>query len=97
MLVVKCNVNSANRPRIPEEPQDVPESSNQNRVFRFGTYELDAGTGELRKDGKTRPRIQGQPLEILLHLLDHPSEVVTREELRQRLWPADTSSTTITV
>ena len=68
----------------------MPESPNQNRVFRFGTYELDAGTGELRKDGKTRPRLQGQPLEILLHLLDHPSEVVTREELRQRLWPADT-------
>ncbi len=68
----------------------MPESPHQNRLFRFGTYELDAGTGELRKDGKTRPRFQGQPLEILLHLLDHPSEVVTREELRQRLWPADT-------
>jgi DNA-binding winged helix-turn-helix (wHTH) protein len=90
MLVVKCSINTANRPRTPEEPRNVPESPNQNRVFRFGTYELDAGTGELRKDGKTRPRLQGQPLEILLHLLDHPSEVVTREELRQRLWPADT-------
>jgi cholera toxin transcriptional activator len=84
------NVNTANSHRIPEEPQNVPESPNQNRIFRFGTYELDAGTGDLRKDGKTRPRLQGQPLEILLHLLDHPSEVVTREELRQRLWPADT-------
>jgi cholera toxin transcriptional activator len=68
----------------------VPESSSQNRLFRFGTYELDAATGELRKDGKIRPRLQGQPFEILLHLLDHPAEVVTREELRQRLWPADT-------
>jgi len=68
----------------------VPESSNQNCLFRFGTYELDATTGELRKDGRSRPRLQGQPLEILLHLLDHPGEVVTREELRQRLWPADT-------
>jgi DNA-binding winged helix-turn-helix (wHTH) protein len=90
MLVVKCSINTANRPRTPEEPRNVPESPNQNRVFRFGTYELNAGTGELRKDAKTRPRLQGQPLEILLHLLDHPSEVVTREELRQRLWPADT-------
>jgi cholera toxin transcriptional activator len=44
----------------------------------------------LRKDGKARPRLQGQPLEVLLHLLDRPGEVVTREELRQRLWPADT-------
>jgi cholera toxin transcriptional activator len=68
----------------------VPETPNQNRLFRFGIYELDGSTGELRKDGKSRPRLQGQPLEVLLHLLDRPGEVVTREELRQRLWPADT-------
>lgn len=68
----------------------MPEIPRQNCLFRFGTYELDADTGELRRDGKSRPRFQGQPLEILLHLLDHPSELVTREELRQRLWPADT-------
>ena len=68
----------------------MPVTPNQNRVFRFGLYELDADSGELRKDGKTRPRLQGQPLEVLLHLLDRPGELVTREELRQRLWPADT-------
>jgi cholera toxin transcriptional activator len=68
----------------------VPETPNQNRLFRFGIFELDASTGELRKDGKSRPRLQGQPLEVLLHLLDRPGEVVTREELRMRLWPADT-------
>jgi cholera toxin transcriptional activator len=68
----------------------VPEIPNQNRLFRFGIFELDGATGELRKDGKSRPRLQGQPLEVLLHLLDHPGEVVTREELRLRLWPADT-------
>ena len=68
----------------------MPELANQNRLYRFGTYELDAGTGELRKDGKSRPRLQGQILEVLLHLLDRPGEVVTREELRLRLWPADT-------
>jgi cholera toxin transcriptional activator len=68
----------------------VPETPNQNRILRFGIYELDASTGELRKDGKSRPRLQGQPLEVLLHLLDRPGEVVTREELRRRLWPADT-------
>jgi len=66
----------------------VPEPTNQ--IFRFGMYELDGGTGELRKDGKPRPRVQGQPLEILLHLLAHPGDVVTREELRLLLWPADT-------
>jgi cholera toxin transcriptional activator len=68
----------------------VPETPNQNRLFRFGIYELDGSTGELRKDGRSRPRLQGQPLEILLFLLDRPGDVVTREELRQRLWPADT-------
>jgi cholera toxin transcriptional activator len=68
----------------------VPETPNQNRLFRFGIYELDGGTGELRKDGKSRPRLQGQPLEVFLQLLARPGEVVTREELRQRLWPADT-------
>ena len=68
----------------------MPETPNENRHFRFGIFELDASTGELRKDGKSRPRLQGQPLEVLLHLLDRPGEVVTREELRMRLWPADT-------
>lgn len=68
----------------------MPENSNPNRLFRFGTFELDGNTGDLRKDGKVRPRFQGQPLQVLLHLLEHPEEVVTREELRQRLWPADT-------
>ena len=90
MLAVKCNIHPVDTRHSAEEPQNVPESPIQNRFFRFGTYELDIVSGELRKDGKTRPRIQGQPLEILLDLLDHPGEVVTREELRQRLWPADT-------
>jgi DNA-binding winged helix-turn-helix (wHTH) protein len=68
----------------------VPESKNPNCIFRFGLYELDSVTGNLRKDGKARPRVQGQPLEVLLFLLDRSGELVTREELRQRLWPADT-------
>ena len=68
----------------------MPETPNQNRIFRFGLYELDGSTGELRKDGKSRPRLQGQPLEVLLHLLDHRGELVAREELRMLLWPADT-------
>src|ERR1700676_2954446 len=68
----------------------APEPTNQKSIFRFGLYELDGGTGELRKDGKPRPRVQGQPLEVLLHLLDHPGDVVTRDELRLLLWPADT-------
>jgi cholera toxin transcriptional activator len=68
----------------------VPQSTNQRSIFRFGLYELDSSTGELRKDGKLRPRIQGQPLEVLFHLVNNPGDVVTREELRAMLWPADT-------
>jgi cholera toxin transcriptional activator len=72
------------------EQPSVPEPINQKSIFRFGLFELDGGTGELRKDGKPRPRVQGQPLEVLLHLLAHPGDVVTRDELRLQLWPADT-------
>ena len=55
------------------------------KVVRFGTFELDAVQGELRKNGM-RVRLQGQPFQILLVLLETPGEVVTREALRQRLW-----------
>jgi len=67
----------------------VPEPA-PDRLYRFGIFELEASTGELRKDGKSRPRLQGQPLEVLLVLLERPGELVTREALRQRLWPPDT-------
>jgi DNA-binding winged helix-turn-helix (wHTH) protein len=76
--------------KIHREQLSVPEPTNQKSIFRFGLYELDGGTGELRKEGKARPRLQGQPLEVLMHLLAHPGEVVTREDLRLLLWPADT-------
>jgi len=66
------------------------EESGPNRLFRFGIYELESQTGELRKDGKNCPRLQGQPLQMLLMLLERPGELVTREDLRKRLWPADT-------
>lgn len=66
------------------------EPTNQKPIFRFGLFELDGVTGDLHKDGKARPRIQGQPLEILLYLLERPGDVVTREELRLQLWPVDT-------
>jgi DNA-binding winged helix-turn-helix (wHTH) protein len=61
-----------------------------DQIFRFGVFELDSRTGELHKNGRNGPRLVGQPLELLLHLLERPGEVVTREEIRQRLWPADT-------
>ena len=58
-------------------------------VQRFGEFEVDPRSRELRRKGK-RIRMQDQPLEVLLLLLDRKGEVVTREELKQRLWSADT-------
>jgi len=68
----------------------VSETLHSNSSYRFGLFELDSATGDLRKDGKQRPRVLGQPLEVLLHLLSRPGDVVTREELRLMLWPVDT-------
>jgi len=57
--------------------------------LRFGVFELDPRAGELRKHG-LRVRLQEQPFQVLAMLLEHPGEVVTREELQKKLWPADT-------
>ena len=65
-------------------------SGQQPRTFRFGIFELDGDTGEIRKEGKAQPRLREQPFRILLLLLEHPDELVTREVLRQRLWSSDT-------
>jgi cholera toxin transcriptional activator len=62
----------------------------QDRRYQFGLFDLDALTGDLYKDGLTHSRLQGQPLEILLLLLKRPGELVTREELRSKLWSSDT-------
>jgi DNA-binding winged-HTH domains len=55
-------------------------------VLRFGTYELNPHSGELRKAG-VRIKVQQQPLKLLEILLEHPGKVVTREELRACIWP----------
>src|SRR5882757_5008905 len=53
---------------------------------RFGSFEVDLRAGELRKDG-VKLKLTGQPFQVLGNLLEHPGEVVTREELQKRLWP----------
>ncbi len=60
-----------------------------DRTFRFSSFELDERSGELRKHG-TRIKIQEQPFQILLLLLEEPGKVVEREAIRGKLWPADT-------
>ena len=61
------------------------EQQRPTSVVRFGTYEVSLQSGEVRKSG-LRIRIQQQPLKLLEILLEHPGEVVTREELRSRVW-----------
>jgi DNA-binding response OmpR family regulator len=58
-------------------------------LIRFGAFEADLAAGELRKHG-LRIKLQDQPFQVLSVLLDHPGEIVTRDELRSRLWAADT-------
>jgi cholera toxin transcriptional activator len=59
------------------------------RIARFGVFELDLAAGQLRKNGAML-RLQEQPFQVLALLLERAGDVVTREELRQKLWPADT-------
>jgi DNA-binding winged helix-turn-helix (wHTH) protein len=60
-----------------------------HRIFRFGVFEADEAGGELRKHG-VRIKLHAQPFQVLVMLLERPAEVVTREEMRQRLWGRDT-------
>ena len=67
----------------------TPPRSSPQKIIRFAVFEVDLAAGELRKNG-ARVRLQEQPFQILAYLLDRAGEVVTREELREKLWPADT-------
>ena len=65
------------------------ETTSRNRRPRFGPFEVDLRSGEVHKHG-IRLKIQDQPFQVLALLLERPGDVVTREEVRQKLWPADT-------
>src|SRR5438105_3190464 len=67
----------------------MSQSSPPSPFVRFAQFELNSRAGELRKDSH-KIKLQEQPLQILAMLLEHPGEVVTREDLRLKLWPADT-------
>src|ERR1051326_3888541 len=60
-----------------------------SQVIRFGPYEVDLRTGELRKHG-LRIKLQEQPFQILAMLVERPGELVTREQIKEKLWPAET-------
>ena len=61
----------------------------QSNIVRFGIFEVDLRAGELRRNG-SKIKLQEQPFQILATLLEYPGQVVTREDLRKKLWPADT-------
>jgi len=67
----------------------MPLSYEVRSLYRFGVFELEAHTGELRRNG-VKLKLQDQPYQILLKLLEHAGQTVTREQLRSALWPADT-------
>lgn len=68
----------------------MAETKARGRTFRFGVFEMNEETGELRKDGKTQTRLREQATRVLVMLLERPRDLVTREELRERLWASDT-------
>lgn len=67
----------------------MPSPGVRLSVVRFGTFEVDLRAGELRKAG-VKIKLYDQPFQVLAMLLDRPGEVVTRDEIRQRLWPGNT-------
>jgi DNA-binding winged helix-turn-helix (wHTH) protein len=68
----------------------VPEDKGFRGRVRFEGFEFDLRSGELRQNTGKIVRLAEQPFQILVMLLEHPNEVVGREEIRQRLWPNDT-------
>jgi DNA-binding winged helix-turn-helix (wHTH) protein/Tol biopolymer transport system component len=65
-----------------------PQGRNGHRTVRFGAFEADLHSGEVRKSG-SRIKLQEQPFKVLQILLEHPGDVVTRDELQSRIWPAE--------
>ncbi|HEX3968933.1 MAG TPA: winged helix-turn-helix domain-containing protein [Edaphobacter sp.] len=69
--------------------QAMPNPAHRGRVFRFGVFEAFADSRELFRQGR-RVRLQDQPFQLLLLLLESPGEIVDREFLRDHLWPENT-------
>src|SRR5208337_1002197 len=69
--------------------KDAPSPSPRPQRIAFDNFELDLRSGEVRKNG-SRIRLQAQPFQLLVLLLENAGDVVTREEICRELWPADT-------
>ncbi len=89
-LVIYCEPAERTRTRAPGMLGGLTKRSSASvSVVCFGSFEFDPKSGELRKHG-LRIKLQGQPVEMLSMLLEHEGQVVTREALQKRLWPANT-------
>ena len=83
------NGHENNNENSPEDPQQSPEPAFPTRYVRFGEFHLDVQRQDLIKNGE-RLRVPGKVCQVLITLLQRPGEVVTREDLRVRLWASDT-------
>ncbi len=75
--------------RLADRNEEVAEARFPTRYVRFGTFQFDLQRQDLIKNGR-RLRLPGKVCQVLITLLERPGEIVTREELRGRLWPSDT-------
>src|SRR5277367_3756705 len=87
MPVSRCG--SATMPRSKPRSSAGPVMDTASSIYRFGPFEAKMCAQELSKNG-TKVRLRGQPFFILDLLLSRAGELVTREEIRQKLWPVDT-------
>ena len=86
----RCDPPVINSPKPREQPETaIAIRPSSPRVVRFGVFEVDLEAGEVRKAG-LRQKLSGQPFQLLQALLERPGEVVTRDALRQRIWPENT-------
>src|SRR5689334_14429218 len=65
------------------------ETARPAKSYCFGVFEVDSRAGELRKKGR-KVRLQEQPFQVLLMMLEHPNQVLSREDFQKQLWPANT-------
>src|ERR1700743_2773784 len=73
----------------PARPPGHNNAASNDPVIRFGRYQVEVRSGELRKEG-SKVRIQAQPFQLLVLLLNNAGRVVSREDIRRELWPGDT-------
>src|SRR5271165_6696246 len=73
----------------PPIPHGTAVTHPRNGYLRFGIFEVDLHAGELHKSG-VKIKLHRQPFQVLAMLLERPGEVVTREEIQQKLWASDT-------